>query len=88
MTKHEQESGGRPSTPKNGDAMSDNDLKAKLDNLRNLYLAWRKAEEDFDCTEEDWAEIQEPWRAFWAELKALLNLSDQELPAPPPMRVP
>jgi len=68
--------------------VSDNDLKAKLDDLRNLYLAWRKAEEDFDCTEEDWAEKDELRRAFWAELKALLKLSDKDLPTPPPMRVP
>lgn len=68
--------------------MSESDLEIRLAELRDLYLAWRRAEEEFDGSDEGWVEVEAPWRAFWTELKALLNLSDKELPAPPPMRVP
>jgi len=60
--------------------MSDNDLKAKLDNLRELYLDWQKAESEFDCTDEGWWRIKRTYRAFWAAFIELLGLHDYDMP--------
>jgi len=60
--------------------MSKSDLETRLAGLRGLYLAWRRAEEEFDCDDEGRWRIKRTYRAFWAAFIELVGLHDYDMP--------